>query len=139
LKRRTVTAELNALHKGLVCLTRDVLALGSLGKKRNNGDTGVTANNGNVDVLGVGRLDLTEETGGADDVKRGNTEEPGVSNVTKSHLLLLVEDTSLLVDLGEDGHGRVNGVGDDEDHGLGAVLSARLGEALNDGGVGLGW
>lgn len=135
--QRTVTTELNALDKGLVSLAGDVLALGSLGKERDDGDTGVTTDNGDVDVLGVGRLDLTEETGGANDVKGGDTEKPVRQNRQICGSLLLVKDTSLLVDLGEDWDGRVDGVGNDEDHGLGAVLGARLSKALNDGGVGL--
>lgn len=37
-----------------------------------------------------------------------------------------------LEDVGEDGHGGVDGVGDDEEARLGAALGALLGDALHD-------
>ena len=43
----------------------------------------------------------------------------------------------LLQDLGEDGDGRVDRVGDDEDHGGGGVLGGGLGEVSNDRSVGV--
>ena len=48
---------------------------------------------------------------------------------------LLVKDTLLLEDLGEDGDGRVDGVGNDENVGLGAVLGTSLSKGLDDRGV----
>lgn len=71
----TVTAELDALHEVLVLLSLDVLAQGGLAEERNNGDTRVAADDGDLDVLGVGVLDLAEEARGTDDVEGGDTEE----------------------------------------------------------------
>lgn len=121
-----VTTELDSLDQSLVLLALDVLAKGGLAQKGDNGDTRVTTNDGDVDVLGVGILDLTKESGSSDNVEGGNTEET-----------LLVEDTGLLEDLSEDGDGGVDRVGDDEDVSLGAVLSDSLGEISDDRGVGV--
>jgi hypothetical protein len=76
--------------------------------------------------LGVSSLDTTQEGAGSNDVQSGNTEQS-----------LGVKDTGLLEDFSEDGDGRVDGVGDDADHGLGAVLGTCLGEVSDDGGVGV--
>jgi len=43
----------------------------------------------------------------------------------------------LLEDLADNGHSRVDGVGDDEDKGAGAVLGNALGEIANNAGVDL--
>jgi hypothetical protein len=81
---------------------------------------------GNSSVLGVSTLDLAQESAGSNDIESGNTEQS-----------LGVKDTSLLEDFGKDGDGRVDGVGDDADHGLGAVFSTCLGKVTNDRGVGV--
>lgn len=97
-----------------------------LGEKGNNGDTGVSSNNGNLLVGGVGALDLRDEARSTDDVEGGDTEEA-----------LGVVDTLGLEDLGGDGDGGVDGVGDDEDVGVGGVLSSGLGQVADNGGVGV--
>jgi hypothetical protein len=97
-----------------------------LGEKGNNGDTRVSSNDGNLLVGGVGVLDLRDEAGSTDDVEGGDTEEA-----------LGVVDTLGLEDLGGDGDGRVDGVGDDEDVGVGGVLSSGLGQVADNGGVGV--
>jgi len=51
--------------------------------------------------------------------------------------LFFVKDTLLLVDLGPDWDGRVDGVGDDANHGLWAVLGASDSEVTDDRGVGV--
>jgi hypothetical protein len=122
----TVTTELDSLDESLVLLALDVLALGGLAQEGDNGDTRVTTDDGDVDVLGVGLLDLGQESGSSDNVEGGDTEES-----------LLVKDTGLLEDLGEDGDGGVDRVGDDQDVGLGGVLGDGLGEGLDDRGVGV--
>jgi hypothetical protein len=135
-----VTTELDALDVGVELLAREALA--RLGQKGDDGGTGVTANNGDVLGGGVRVLDLGDEARGADNIEGGDTEQA-----------LGVVDTSLLEDLGGDGNGRVDlqmsmgcllvlgcatyGVGDDEDVGLGGVLSSGLGEVADDGGVGV--
>jgi hypothetical protein len=86
----------------------------------------VTTNDNNVLRGGVGVLELRDEARGTDNIKSGNTE----------HALGVV-DTGSLEDLGGNGDGRVDGVGDDEDVCLGAVLSSSLGQVADDRGVGV--
>lgn len=100
--------------------------MGALAEEGNDGDTGVTTDNGDVLVDGVGLLDLGDEAGGTDDVEGGDTEEG-----------LGVVDTTGLEDLSADGHGGVDGVRDDEDLGLGGGLGDGLGEVTDDAGVGV--
>lgn len=88
--------------------------LTSLGEEGNNGDTRVTTDDGNVDILGVLALDLRDEAGGTNDIKGGDTEET-----------LGVVDTVLLENFSKDRDGGVDGVGDDEEVGLGAVPERR--------------
>jgi hypothetical protein len=52
-------------------------------------------------------------------------------------LLLGVKDTLLLVDLGPDWDGRVDGVGNDTNVGVGAVLSTSESQVPDDGSVGV--
>lgn len=91
-----VTTELDAVHELVAGGTFDVGVVG-LGEERDDGDTGVTTNNGDLLVGGVGTLELGDEARGTDDVKGGDTEET-----------LGVVDTLGLVDLGDDGDGRVD-------------------------------
>jgi hypothetical protein len=91
-----ITAELDAVHKGIAGLTSDGGVVG-LGQEGNDGDTGVTTNDGDSLASGVGALDLRDEARGADDVKSGDTEET-----------LGVVDVAGLVDLGNDGDGGVD-------------------------------
>lgn len=118
-----VTTELHTLDELSV---GGELGVGALGEERDDGDTGVATNDGDVLVLGVGILELGDEAAGADNVEGGDTEE-----------LLGVVDTGLLEDLGADGDGRVDGVGDDEEVSVGGVLGSGLGEIADDGGVGV--
>ena len=119
-----VTTELDALDVGVELLALEVVA--RLGEERDDGSTGVTTNDDNVLRGGVGALELRDEARGTDNVKGGDTE----------HALGVV-DTSSLEDLGGNGDGRVDGVGDDEDVCLGAVLSSSLGQVADDRGVGV--
>lgn len=105
-----VATELNSVGKSIKFLLGELLT--SLGEEGNNGDTGVTTNDSDVHILGVLALNLRDEAGGTDNIKGGDTEKT-----------LGVVDTVLLEDLSEDGNGRVDGVGDDEEVGLGAVPS----------------
>ena len=51
--------------------------------------------------------------------------------------LLGVKDTLLLVNLGPDGNGRVDGVGNDTNVGVGAVLGTSESQVSDDGSVGV--
>jgi hypothetical protein len=89
-----------------------------LGQQRKDGNTGVTTNDGDLVLGGLGRLsdDGGNEGGSSDNVEVGDTEQPGISCFRESvrlSLLLGVKDTGLLEGLGEDWDGRVDGVGDD--------------------------
>lgn len=118
-----VTAKLDAVDELGVGGQLRVVALA---EERDDGDTGVTTDNGDVLVGGVGTLELRDEAGSTDDVEGGDTKEA-----------LGVVDTAGLEDLGDDGDGGVDGVGDDEDVGLGGGLGGGLGEVADDGGVGV--
>ena len=120
-----VTTELDAVDKGIAGLAGDGGVVG-LRKQGDDGHTGVATNDGDSLAGGVGVLDLRDEARGTDDVKGGDTEQTAG-----------VVDTGLLQDLGGDGNGAVDRVGDDQDVGVGAVLSDRLGEVTDDGGVGV--
>lgn len=118
-----VTTELDALDELSVGAQVGVRALG---EERDDGDTGVATDDGDVLVLGVSALDLGDEAGSADDVEGGDTEE-----------LLGVVDALGLEDLLADGDGGVDGVGDDEELGLGGRVGNGLGEVADNGGVGV--
>jgi hypothetical protein len=122
-----ITTELNTVDKSIHLVSRDVYAWLRLAEERYNSLARVTTNDGNVQVSGVLLAsDLSDECLGTDDIEGSNTEEP-----------LGIEDACLLEDLCGDRDGRVDGVGDDEDERLGAVLGNTLDEALNDTGVDL--
>ena len=99
----------------------------SLAPQGNNGLARVTANNGDGGLAGVGLAsDLSDESLGTDNIKSGDTEE-----------LLGVELAGGLEDLGGNGDGAVDGVGDDENEGVGAELGNTLDEVANDASVDL--
>jgi len=118
-----VTAELDAVDELGVGRQVGVVALAEQG---DDGHAAVATDNSDVLIDGVSGLDLADEAAGADDVECSNAEEA-----------LGVVDTAGLEDLSADGNGRVNGVADDQDVGLGARLGAGLGEVADDGGVGV--
>lgn len=91
-----ITTELDAVDELVTDLALNVGVVG-LREQRNDGDTGVTTDNGDELVGGVGLLDLRDEAGGTDNVQRGDTEEA-----------LGVVDTLGLVDLRDDGDGGVD-------------------------------
>lgn len=68
-----------------------------LGDQWDDGDTGVTTNNGDLLISWVGVLDLRDEARGTEDVKGGNTEDT-----------LGVVDVLGLEDLGNNWDGRVD-------------------------------
>lgn len=87
----------------------------------------MSTDNGDVQI---GRVflagDLSDEGLGTDDIESGDTKE-----------LLGVKDTSGLEHLSGDWDGGVNGVGNDENVGLGAVLCDTLDESLDNAGIDL--
>ena len=95
-----VTTELDAVDKGIAGLTSNGGVAG-LRQKRNDGDTGVATDDGDLLASGVGLLDLGDEARGADDVQGSHTEQT-----------LGVVDVAGLVHLGDDGDGRVDLMGE---------------------------
>jgi hypothetical protein len=86
----------------------------------------VAADNGDLLVGRVGGLDLGDEARSADDVEGGDTEQA-----------LGVVDTLGLEDLGNNGDGRVDRVGDDQDVGVRGSFGSSLGEVTDDRGIGV--
>ncbi len=86
----------------------------------------MSANDSNVLLRWICALDLGDEAAGADDIEGGDTEE-----------FFGVVNTLALEDFRCDGDGAVDGVGDDEDVGVGAIVGAGFGEFADDGGVGV--
>lgn len=91
-----VTTELNAVDE-LVAGGAVEVGVAGLGEERDDGDTRVTTDDGDDLVAGVGLLELGDEARSTDNVQGGDTEET-----------LGVVDTLGLVDLGDDGDGRVD-------------------------------
>lgn len=91
-----VTAKLDSVDKLGVGAQVGVSALA---EERDDGDTGVSTDDGDLLVLGVSLLNLRNEAAGADNVQGGDAKEG-----------LGVVDTTGLEDLGTDGNGRVHGV-----------------------------
>jgi len=96
-----------------------------LGEDGDDGDSGVTSDNWDVDVVGVLGSEDGDKLVGTDDIKGGDTVDSGRVNA------------ELLVDLGGDGHGRVDGVADNTDNGVRGGLGAGSGELSDNGGVGV--
>jgi len=120
-----VTAKLDAVHEGIVLVVGDRDRRRGLAEERNNGLTRVTTNDGDGQLLGVSPAsDLGNEGLGTDDVEGGDTKET-----------LGVEDALGLEDLGRDGDGRVDGVGDDENEGVRGNLGSDLNQALHNASI----
>ena len=86
----------------------------------------MSTNNDDILINWVGFLDLRDETGSANNIEGGNTEQA-----------LGVVDSLGLEDLGYDWDSRVDRVGDDEDVGIWGRLSGGLCEVADDRGVGI--
>lgn len=95
-------------------------------EQRDNGDTRVTTGNGDLGILGVDTGNRANKARGTDHVEGGNT-----------IYLFGVKLASFLEDLGDNGDGRVDGVGDDEDVGIWCSLCNCLGKVSDDGCIGL--
>jgi hypothetical protein len=90
-----VTAKLDTVHELVEFLALEVGA--ALAEERNDGDTGVTTDDSDVLVGGVGAFDFADEAAGTNDVESGDTEET-----------LGVVDALGLEDLGGDWNGGVD-------------------------------
>jgi hypothetical protein len=122
-----VATELNTVDESIVLVVGDSDGGRDLAEEGHNGLARVSTDNGDGQLLRLGLAsDLGHKGLGADNVKSGDTEEA-----------LGVEDVLGLENLGRDGHGGVDRVGDDEDEGLGGDLSSNLDEALDNAGVDL--
>jgi len=120
-----ITTELDAVDESIVLVIRNGDGRSDLAEERNNGLAGVATDDGDGELLRVALANnLSDEGLGADNVEGGDTEETA-----------RVEDSLALQNLGRDGDSRVDGVGNDQDEGLGGDLSSDLDQALDDAGV----
>lgn len=112
----------------------------ALGEQGEDGGTRVSTNDRDGVLGRVGSVtnNGSDEGGSSDNVEVGDTEQSSMSaflwlshRARSQDLPLGVVDTSLLQGLSEDGDGRVNRVGDDEDEGLGTSV----GNSLSEGGT----
>jgi hypothetical protein len=118
-----ITTELHTVEERRIT---DEIRVRGLREQRNDCDARVSTNNDDVLINGVGVLDLRDEAGCADNIEGGDTEQA-----------LGVVDTCLLEDLGDDGHGGVDGVGDDEDVRVWGRLGGGFCEIADNRGVGV--
>lgn len=121
-----VTTKLDAVHELVVGLAGDILAKVGLGKEGNDRGSAVATNDGDNTLRRLGALDTGQETGSADNIKGGHTEE-----ATR------VENTGLLESGGDDRDGGVDWVGDDKDVGFGGDAANCGSKVADDGCVGL--
>lgn len=125
----------------LIQLRASDVAVAGLRDQWDNGDAGVTTNDGDLLISRVGLLDLGDESGGSDNIESGDTEES-----------LWVVDTLALEDLTADGdcgvdlfslvsvwflaaHVLTYRVGDNQNVGVWRSLSDSLGEIPDNAGV----
>ena len=120
-----ITTELDAVDQGVVLVVGDGDGRLDLAEEWDDGLARVAADDGNGELLGS-RLagNLGDEGLCPDNIERGNAKQA-----------LGVEDALGFQDLGGDGHGRVDGIGDDEDEGLGGDLGGDFDQALDDASV----
>jgi hypothetical protein len=91
-----ITTKLDAVYEFIKGSAFDVRVVG-LGKQRDDGDTGVSTNDGDVLIRRIGLLHLGDEARRTDNIQSGHTEET-----------LGVVDTLALEDLGDDWDSGVN-------------------------------
>lgn len=120
-------AEARTVDKSIIAVSGDLEVGGDLAEQGNDGLAGVTTDDGDGSLGGIGQTgELLGEGLGTNDIQSGDTEEA-----------LGVEDTGGLEDLGGNGDGRVDGVGDDQDEGLGGELGDTLDQVTDNAGIDL--
>jgi hypothetical protein len=125
-----ITTELDSVGQGSNISIRELGTL-DLGQQGKDGGASMTTNHGNIDSslesgVASGPLVLIDKSVCADNIQSGNSEQSAV-----------VVNTLLLQSLGKDWDGRVDGVGDNEEHSVRATLGASLSESLNNGRIGI--
>jgi hypothetical protein len=114
------------VHKLVVNITGETLAIRRLGEKGDNGGTTVATDDSHGSVIGRSTSHRSQEACSTDNVKGGDTED-----------VAGVEDTSLFEGAGNDGDSGVDGVGDDEDVSIWSNTSDGRSKVADNGGVGL--
>lgn len=143
-----ISTELDALDESGEAVSSsldDLLALDGLREKGNDGGSRMSSDDGDGGVLGGGSSEARKEGRRANNIEGGDTEEAvGERRIStcsyaseRGNSPLGVVDTGLLEDLGDDGDGRVDGVGNDTNASLGGGLGGSGGEVADDRGVGL--
>lgn len=117
---------LDALGEGLDLVSWEVDGGLALREQWHDGDSGVSSDDWDVDLLWVDSEGLADEGVGADDVQSRNTEDA-----------LWVQNAGLSKSLAGNGDSRVDWVRDDSDEGFGASLGATGGQVADDRGVGV--
>jgi hypothetical protein len=92
-----------------------------LAKQGQNGNAGVSTNDGDTDILGCFSHVGSDKGVGTADIQSGDTAD-----------LFGVVDAVLLHDFGGDGDGRVDGVADNGQDGIGAKFGAAFHQGLDD-------
>ena len=86
----------------------------------------MSSNDSDVLIGGISALVLGDEAAGSDNIESGHAEKS-----------LRVVDAFRFEDFSADWYGGVDGVGDDEDIGIGASVGTGFGKVADDGGVGV--
>jgi hypothetical protein len=123
-----ITTVLNPLDQlfPLPSIANQSARLLCLAQQRHDCDAGMTTHDSNVRVLWIGTDYGREETRGTNDIEGGDAKETSG-----------VKSTGFLEHGRDDGDGRIDGVGDDEDVGLGCGFGDGLGEVADDASIGL--
>jgi hypothetical protein len=115
------------VHEGIVFVGRDLESRLGLAEEWDNSVTRVSTNNRDGGLRGVLlATPFLDESLGTHNIQSGDTEET-----------LGFENTGSLEDLGGNGDGGVDGIGNDEHKSLGAELCNALDQSLDDTGVDL--
>ena len=114
------------MHELVINLTGDALAIRRLGENGDNSGTTVATDDSHNSVIGGSTSDAGQEACSTDNVKGSDTEDAAG-----------VEDTSLFEGLGNDGDGRVDGVGDNKDVSIRSNTGDSRSKVADNGGVGL--
>jgi hypothetical protein len=122
-----ISTKLDALDEGVISVSWNLEARRDFAEQRDDGLARVTTDDGDGSLGGVLMAgELLGEGFGTDDIQGSHAEQT-----------LRVENPGGLEDLGSNGNGRVDRVGDDESESLGAELGNTLDEIAHDAGIDL--
>jgi len=114
---------LNTVEKSSI--TNEIWVAG-LREERNDCDSRVSTNNGDILISWVGVLDFGNESGSTNDIEGSDTEET-----------LGVVDTCRFENFGDNWDGAVYWVGDNQDVGIWGTLGSGFGKIADNGSIGV--